>query len=110
MTYTLRLEAGDSDDGGGQAVSPLQRREAEQRFRQALEEALGDAALVAPIYRAYLRIVAVYGEAPAPDVLSDAEREILEQWQAAESAAVTAAFGPNRYMDQPRFEIILKPA
>ncbi|APW37861.1 hypothetical protein RD110_12175 [Rhodoferax koreense] len=108
MTYTLRLETGDTD--GGDAASPLQRREAEQRFRQALEEGLGDAALVAPIYRAYLRIVAMHGDDPAPEALSDAEREILTQWQAAESAAVTAAFGPNRYLDQARFEIILQPA
>ncbi len=104
MTYTLRLEAGDAD---GEGISPLQRLEAEKRFRHALEESLGDAALVAPIYGAYLRIVAVYGDDPESDALSDAEREILTQWQAAESAAVTAAFGPNRYMDEPRFEIRL---
>jgi len=104
MTYTLRLEAGDAD---GEGISPLQRREAEQRFRAALEESLGDAALVAPIYSAYLRIVAVYGDDAASDALSEAEREILTQWQAAESAAVTAAFGPNRYMDQPRFDILI---
>lgn len=104
MTYTLQLEAGDA---GVEGISPLQRREAEQRFRQALEESLGDAALVAPIYSAYLRIVAVHGEEPSSDALSDAEREIMTQWRSAESAAVTAAFGPNRYMDQARFDIRL---
>jgi hypothetical protein len=31
--------------------------------------------------------------------------KVLELWQAAESAAVTAAFGPHRYLDEGRFEI-----
>jgi hypothetical protein len=100
MSYTLRFEARDD-------ISPSQRQDAEKRFRQALEESLGDAALVAPIYGAYLRIVGVYGDDQANEALSDAEREILTQWQAAEAAAVTAAFGPNRYMDEPRFEIVV---
>ncbi|MDB5846287.1 MAG: hypothetical protein JWP29_39 [Rhodoferax sp.] len=100
MTYHLRLEAGDD-------ISDQQRRDAEKRFRHALEESLGDAALVAPMYAAYLRIVGVYGDDPASDALSDAEREILTQWQTAESAAITAAFGPNRYMDEARFEILI---
>ena len=102
MTYRLRFEAGDLD-----GVSPSQRREAEQRFRDALETSLGDAALVAPIHAAYQHIVSVYGDDPSSDALSDAEREVMTQWQAAEAAAVTAAFGPNRYMDEPRFEIIV---
>ena len=37
--------------------------------------------------------------------LSDAEREVVEQWQAAESAAMVAAFGPHRYLEEGRFEI-----
>jgi hypothetical protein len=53
----------------------------------------------------YLRIVAVHGESPDVTALSDAEREVVEQWQAAESAAMTAALGPNRYLDDARFEI-----
>jgi hypothetical protein len=39
--------------------------------------------------------------------LSDAEREVVEQWQAAESAAMTAALGPHRYLDDAWFEIRL---
>ena len=35
----------------------------------------------------------------------DAERAIFEQWQAAETAAVAAAFGPNRYMGDAMYEI-----
>src|SRR5882724_385051 len=91
MTYTLILYQADG-------ASPLRRDQAEQRFRQALDQTLGDASLVAPVYTAYLRIVAAYGEAPAPDSLTDAERAIFDQWQEAETAAVAAAFGPNRYM------------
>jgi hypothetical protein len=98
MTYSLTLYEADG-------VSDLQRREAEQRFRGALEDVLGDAALVAPVYSAYLRIVATYGEAPSEDSLSDAERAIFDQWQAAEAAAVAAAFGPNRYMGDAMYEI-----
>ena len=98
MTYTLTLYEADG-------VSDTQRREAEQRFRRALEAALGDASLVAPVYSAYLRIVAAYGEAPSPDSLTDAERAIFDQWQAAETAAVAAAFGPNRYMGDAMYEI-----
>ena len=97
MSYALILYEPD--------VSDAQRREAEQRFRDALEQTLGDAALVAPVYRAYQRIVATHGETPDPDSLSDAERAIFEQWQAAETAAVAAAFGPNRYMGDAMYEI-----
>lgn len=98
MTYSLVLYEADG-------ATPQQMREAERRFRDALESALGDAALVAPVYAAYLRMVAAYGETPDPDSLSEAERAIFEQWQAAESAAVAAAFGPNRYMGDAMYEI-----
>jgi NAD(P)-dependent dehydrogenase (short-subunit alcohol dehydrogenase family) len=45
----------------------------------------------------------------SPDVsaLTDPERDVLELWQAAESAAITAAFGPHRYLDEAWFEIRL---
>lgn len=98
MSYTLKLYA--SED-----ASPEQLQAAEQRFRQALEASLGDESLVAPVYAAYRRIVATYGETPAEDVLSPGELEIFSQWQAAESAALTAALGPNRYMGDAQFEI-----
>lgn len=97
MTYSLILYEADVTDG--------ERRAAEQRFRRALEETLGDASLVAPVYTAYLRIVGSYGDAPDPDSLTDAERAIFDQWQAAETAAVAAAFGPNRYMGDAMYEI-----
>ena len=97
MGYTLKLYDADATD--------LQRREAEQRFRRALEDTLGDEALVAPVYRAYQRITATYGEQPDLEALTDAERAIFEQWQAAETAAVTAAFGSHRYMGDAMYEI-----
>lgn len=98
MSYSLVIYEADG-------VTDAQRREAEQRFRRVLEEALGDEELVAPVYAAYLRIVATYGEAPAPDTLTDAERAIFDQWQAAETAAVAATFGPHRYMGDAMYEI-----
>lgn len=97
MTYSLILYEADA--------SPVQRREAEQRFRRTLEATLGDAELVAPVYTAYLRIVGSHGDAPDPESLTDAERAIFEQWQSAETAAVAAAFGPNRYMGDAMYEI-----
>jgi non-ribosomal peptide synthetase component F len=97
MTYSLILYEAD--------VPEAERREAEQRFRRALEETLGDASLVAPVYRAYLRIVGSHGDAPDPDNLTDAERAVFDQWRAAETAAVAAAFGPNRYMGDAMYEI-----
>ena len=101
MSYSLVLYEAD--------VSDAQRQEAETRFRGALEAQLGDAALVAPVYRAYLGIVAAHGDDPSADGLTDAERAIFDQWRAAESAAVAAAFGPNRYMGDAMYEIRLAP-
>ncbi|SFC39792.1 hypothetical protein SAMN05216344_11634 [Polaromonas sp. OV174] len=98
MSYSLTLYAYED-------ATDQERRDAEKRFRKALDETLGDASLVLPVYQAYRRIVSIYGEAPAPDTLTDAEQQILDQWQAAETAAVTAAFGPNRYMGEAQFEI-----
>ncbi|MET0310611.1 MAG: hypothetical protein ABW051_01035, partial [Burkholderiaceae bacterium] len=80
MSYRVRIFEAD--------VSEEERAGAEQRFRQALEETLGDASLVLPVYRAWQRIAGAYGEQPDPEVLTDAEREIAAQWQAAETAAV----------------------
>ena len=98
MSYTLKLY--DFED-----ASPQERLAAEQRFRQALEESLGDASLVAPVYAMYQRLLANFGETPSEDALTDDQRQVFDQWQAAESAAITAAFGPTRYMGEPQFEI-----
>jgi non-ribosomal peptide synthetase component F len=98
VSYSIKIYEADG-------ASPSQHREAEQRFRKALEETLGDESLVAPVYTAYLRIVAAYGDAPDLEALTDAERAIFEQWQAAESAAAAAAFGSHRYMGDAMYEI-----
>ena len=98
MSYQLKLYAFED-------ASPGQLQAAEQRFRQALDESLGDESLVAPVHAAYRRIIATYGDSPAEDVLSPGELEIFNQWQAAELAAMTAALGPNRYMGDAQFEI-----
>lgn len=98
VSYRLKLYASEE-------VSSQDRIAAEQRFRRALDDALGDANLVAPIYRAYRQIVATYGEAPGPDLLTEAQQQVFDHWQAAELAAVTAAFGPHRYLEEAYFEI-----
>lgn len=101
MTYSIKLFVPDD-------TTPAQREAAERRFRDALEGALGDAALVAPVYTAYLRIAAVHGEAPGPDALSDDERLVFDQWQAAEAAAMEAVFGLHRHMGEGLVEIRLQ--
>ena len=98
MNYTLTLVCTDD-------ASEADRRAAEQRYRRALDEALGDASLVLPTYRAWLGVVARHGDSPDRSALTDAERAVVELWLAAESAATTAAFGPNRYLDEARFDI-----
>lgn len=102
MSYSLTLYAFED-------ATDEERQDAEKRFRKALDETLGDASLVAPVYAAYLKIVATYGDAPSEDALTAGELEIFNQWQAAESAALTAAFGPNRYMGEAQFEIVRTP-
>jgi hypothetical protein len=98
MSYSVRLFAYED-------VSELEKRTAEKRFCAALNEALGDASLVLPVYSMYRKLVAVYGESPSADILSTEELEIFNQWQAAESAALTAALGPHRYMGEAEFDI-----
>lgn len=98
MSYRLKLYAYED-------ASPQQVQAAELRFRQALNAALGDESLVLPVYTAYCRLVATYGEAPAEDALAPHELEIFSQWQAAQAAALTAALGPDRYMGEAEFEI-----
>lgn len=97
MTYQLKLYEAD--------VPAEELQAAQRRFRQALEATLGDASLVVPVYTAYQRILGAHGEEPSLDDLSDGERMVLEQWRAAETAAVAAAFGPNRYMGDAMYEI-----
>jgi hypothetical protein len=97
MTYRLKLYEADA--------SPDELKEAERRFRHALESTLGDAALVVPVFRAVQRILGAHGEEPARESLSDEEWLVVEQWRAAEAAAVAAAFGPNRYMGDAMYAI-----
>jgi hypothetical protein len=98
VSYTLRIFEADE-------ATPEQVRQAELRFRRALEGALGDETLVLPVYAAYQRIVGAYGESPDLEALTDAERMILEQWHTAEAAALAAAFGTHRYMGDAMYEI-----
>ncbi len=99
MGYELKIFDAD--------VSPEQRLRAQKLFCKVLEAHLGDASLVAPVYTAYQRLVQTYGEQPDLELLDSAEREIFEQWQAAETAAVVATFGPNRYMGDAMYDIVV---
>lgn len=100
MSYTVKLYVPDD-------TTPAQRQAAERLFRQALESALGDAALVVPVYTAWQAIVAEHGEAPDPEVLSVDQRMVLESWQQAERAALEAVFGPHRHLDEGGYDIRL---
>lgn len=92
---------------GAEEASDAQRHAAVQRFVQTLEEALGGPELVAAVHAAYVQLRAIYGETPDLERLTDAERMIFEQWQGAETAALVAALGPHRYLEEPQFEISL---
>ena len=98
MSYSVRLYAFED-------VSDEEKRQAERRFCKALNEALGDASLVLPVYAVYRKLVALHGDTPSADALSTEELELFTQWQAAESAALTAALGPHRYMGEAEFDI-----
>lgn len=98
--YRVVLQAFDE-------AGAAERRQAEQRFCKALEAELGGAELVAPVYRQYLRLLQIHGEAVDFDALNKSERAIMQGWQAAEAAALTAALGPHRYMGDAQFDIVL---
>lgn len=98
MDYTVKIF--HSED-----VSPADREAAAARFRAALEASLGDASLVAPVYRAWLRLLQTHGEDARPWELSPAEQLLADQWEAAELAATQAAFGAERYMGDAHFEL-----
>ena len=73
MSYTLTLVSAED-------ASEADRRAAEQRYRRALDDALGDACLVAPTYRAYLGIVARHGDSPETVALTGTYHNLLRQW------------------------------
>lgn len=98
MTYQVIIF--DSD-----GATPEQKAAAARRFREVLEAQLGDSDLVVPVYLAFRRIAAAYGESPDLLALSEAEREIWEQWSSAEGEAVAAAFGTHRYMGDAMYRI-----
>jgi hypothetical protein len=98
MSYSVRLFAYED-------VSDEEKRLAERRFCKALNEALGDASLVLPVYAVYRKLVALHGDSPSSEALSTEELELFNQWQAAESAALSAALGPHRYMGDAEFDI-----
>ena len=54
MSYILKLNSPDD-------LSPTQAKAAEKIYRKHLDEQIGDASLVWPVYQAYLKIVAIYG-------------------------------------------------
>ena len=99
MTYQLKIFSADD-------VTAAERELAAQRFRTALEGALGDEALVLPCHHAYQKLFELYGDQPRPWPITQAEQLLAEQWEAAELAATQAAFGVNRYLGDADFEII----
>lgn len=98
MTYQLRIFTADD-------VSDAERAAAAQRFRVALDAALGDAALVLPIHGVYSRLLLAHGDAERPWPVSADEQLLVEQWEQAELAATQAAFGVNRYLGDADFEL-----
>jgi hypothetical protein len=102
MSYLLKIFSADE-------VTAIERDQAEKRFRAALEDALGNSALVLPCYYAYRKLFLQYGDHPKPWPITAAEQVLAEQWEAAELAATQAAFGVNRYLGDADFEIQALP-
>ena len=98
MGYTLKIFTAED-------VPASERQLATQRFRAALENTLGDAALVLPVYHAWLKLFQAHGEHPRPWPITAAEQLLADQWEAAELAATQAAFGVNRYLGDADFEL-----
>lgn len=98
MTYSVRLFTPDG-------ASAAQQASAEGRFRDALEAALGGSEWVLPVYGAYRQLVLRYGEQPDMEALTVEERTVFEHWQMAETAALSAVFGPHRYLDEGGYDI-----
>jgi hypothetical protein len=98
MGYKLKIFTPDD-------VGETERQNAEKRFRDALENSLGDESLVLPVYQAYLRLLQTYGDHPRPWPITPPEQLLADQWEAAELAATQAAFGVHRYMGDAHFEL-----
>ena len=98
MAYTLKIFTAED-------VSSTERANAEHRFRNALDNALGSEDLVLPVYQTYLRLLQAYGDQERPWPITTEEQLLADQWEAAELAATQAAFGAERYMGDAEFEI-----
>ena len=98
MTYSLRIFSAED-------TTTHEREQAVGRFRAALDESLGDAALVIPVYRLYTRLLQAYCDHERPWPVSTEEQLLVDQWEDAELAATQAAFGVNRYLGDAHFEL-----
>ncbi|MDN5251098.1 hypothetical protein QWJ17_06360 [Betaproteobacteria bacterium LSUCC0117] len=100
MNYRIRIHAPEG-------VSDAERQEAERRFEAALIANLGSGDLIAPVYQMFRQLIVIYGETPDMESMTASERDIFESWQIAETAAMAAAFGTHRYLDEGGFELTL---
>ncbi len=98
MAYLVKIFSADD-------MTDTERAVAIQRFSSALEETLGDASLVLPCYNAYQKLSLQFADHTRPWPITPAEQLLAEQWEAAELAAIHAAFGVNRYLGDADFEI-----
>ena len=51
------------------------------------------------------RLTNTFGDTPDVEAMSQSEREVFESWQIAEAAALQAAFGTHRYLDEGGYEL-----
>ena len=98
MTFTVKIFSADD-------VPEAQRELAEERFRAALEQTLGDSNLVWPCYLAYRQLSQQYSDHSRPWPVTASEQLLIDQWEAAELAATQAAFGMHRYLGDADFDI-----
>jgi hypothetical protein len=92
MAYRIKIHTPEG-------VSEAQRIAAEARFRDALVANLGSDEMIAPVYAMYRQLDV--------ESMTESERAVFESWQLAETAAMIAAFGTHRYLDEGGFELTL---
>lgn len=98
-TYIVKMVDANSLDAE-------QRSAAEQRFRMALEFAVGGPEYVLPSLQAYM-LAQTLNEGLPLDGASQAEEQVIALWQNAETDAILAAMRPlGDNMDNARFEIL----
>lgn len=86
-------------------LTDADKREAEEKFCEAIESTLGGVDQVAPAYRAYQAAFDAHESLPLPAEATDSERAAVARWERAERAGNQAAFDGWHDVGGAHFEI-----